>query len=59
MGTHCAGKGYDCCDSCINQEIDYECDDCDDGDRWEGDPDADDELSIHDLKKVIFMKEAA
>lgn len=55
--SRCAGKGYDFCESCVNQEIEWECESCEDGDNWEG-QDFDDQLTTHPLK-FQSMKEAA
>jgi hypothetical protein len=55
--SKCAGKGWDFCDSCVNQEISYECDDCEDGDNYEP-ADTEQELTMHELK-FLLRKEAA
>jgi hypothetical protein len=54
----CAGKGFECCDSCLNGEYDpYECEDCEDGSNWEG-ADESKALTVHDLKDIIFLQAA-
>jgi hypothetical protein len=51
-------KGWSFCKDCINSEGDPEvCEDCDDGDNYEGFDDTE-ELTVHDLKFIRF-KEAA
>lgn len=55
--SRCAGKGYDFCESCVNQDIDYECDDCEDGDNWEG-QDIEEQLTVHELKFMTIKKAA-
>lgn len=53
----CAGQGHDFCESCINQEIEYECEECEDGSNWEGE-DTEQQLTVHELK-FMTMKKAA
>ncbi len=51
----CVGKGFECCETCVNQEIDYECAECKDGNRWEGQDTAED-LTVHELKFMTIKK---
>lgn len=55
MTTRCAGKGHDFCESCVNQEIEYECDGCEDGSNWEG-QDTEQQLTVHELKFMTLKK---
>lgn len=54
--TKCTGKGYEFCDDCANQELDEECDVCEDGDNF--DP-LDTDQAMHVLRTIIPIKEAA
>lgn len=51
------GKGFECCETCANQEIDYECAGCKEGSRWEG-QDTTQHITVHELKFMINKKAA-
>ena len=42
-------RRYECCDACVNAEIPYECQCCDNGSNYEG-IDTSEELSVHELR---------
>lgn len=52
----CTGNGYEFCDDCANQELEEECEVCEDGDNF--DP-LDTEDAQRVLRKFIPIKEAA
>lgn len=44
-----AARRYEFCESCVNNDIDYECRRCKDGDKFEA-IDLVEELSVHELR---------
>lgn len=51
-------KGYPFCEDCLNRgNHTGECDDCDDGSKFEAMDDAE-ELTVHDLKFIRFPEAA-
>jgi len=64
--ARCNGRGFDCCDSCVNAEFDpQECEMCEDGDKWVADDDetwddsnGGEDMTVRDLANIIFLKAA-